>query len=667
MLFSLMNEVVRMTQERGFETFLASRGRLAGCLDDIASLLGGIPGGSERAKRLVNARESLLLDAFRLMVVGEFKRGKSTLVNSLLGKEVLPARVAPCTALITEVQYAENPRAILHYKDPAEKPVTVAIEDLRKYVVIDDSGEAEDIPESQIGQSRYSHMELYYPLPLCKNNVQIVDSPGLNEHKTRTQVALDFLSKADALIMVLSCQQALSQSELAFIDGELGGRNLSHVFFIWNHFDAIADSPDDVEDIRRRSAKYLEARVGSKARVFYVSARDGLRAKKLNDTHSLERSGVQRLEVCLEQFLATDRGRVKLLTPLRVAEVAVREAVTELIPRAEAMLARPLEDLLKAYEEQRPRLEDAERQRERLIRSIERRREALIREAGASYKRFVSETEIEIRDEVAKIDVGKWDVIARRQATQQEIGEQLQAWLGYRSKAWQEGDLAALLESHAKDLESDIEGQASDFLATITKVRHALAPSASAVEAEEDVPSSDRLFAAVGGLFLGGVGSAIEGASMGFKGMASGVALNMGVGLGLAVAGFGLPVVLPILATIGIARTMIGAQKTVDRMRLQVANGLVGELRANSPSAIAQMTSLISGPFNNLRDAIDAALRIQIDEISGQVQAILKKKQQGEDHMRWELGRLKAAREALVATGKELDIIRNDIDVPEEA
>ncbi len=655
-----------MNQSCNFETFLATRERLAGYIDDVSSVLNGVGGGTERARQLTDARANLLDDAFRLMVVGEFKRGKSTLVNSLLGKDVLPARVAPCTAIITEVRYAETPRAVLHYHDAARKPAVVGFEELRKYVVIED-GDDDDDASGRISQSPYSLMELYYPLPLCRNNVQIVDSPGLNEHKTRTKIALDFLSKADALVLVLSCQQALSQSELAFIDNELGGRNLRHVFFIWNHFDAIADSQDDIHDIDKRSKKYLKPRVGSNARIFYVSARTALVGKKNNDASALERSGLVPFEVALERFLVSERGRVKLLTPLRMAEAAVREAVTELIPRSEAMLAQPLERLLKAYEEQRPRLEEAERQCERLLRSVDRRRDALIREATASYQRFVSDAELGIRQEVAKVDIGAWDAIVSRRQANQQIEQHLQGWLDTGCKDWRDGDLARVFESHTKDLEADIEGQAQEFLANVDSVRQALAPSVTVAGGEQDVSSTNRVLAAVGGLFIGGIGSAIEGASMGFGDMIKGLRVNMVVGVGLVVAGFGLPVVLSALAVVGIAQTGMNTKSRVDRMRDEVSNSLIGALRQNTPETTARITSQITEKFGTLRNGLDASLRIHIDEIKGQVQAILKEKQQGEEQMKLEQQRLGAARQLLVAAAKRLEAIRNEIDTPVEA
>ncbi len=61
------------------------------------------------------------------MVLGEFKRGKSTFINALLGEEVLPSSAIPCTAVINEVKWGEQQRAILHFRYPLPKPLAVTV------------------------------------------------------------------------------------------------------------------------------------------------------------------------------------------------------------------------------------------------------------------------------------------------------------------------------------------------------------------------------------------------------------------------------------------------------------------------------------------------------------------------------------------------------------
>jgi len=600
-------------------------------------------------------------DAFHLMIVGEFKRGKSTLINSLLGNDILPAKVAPCTAIITKVKYAEKPHAILHYSDAAKNPVTVAIEELRKYVVIDDNADDDDDPSASISRSPYESMELHYPLPLCKNNVQIVDSPGLNEHKTRSRVTEEFLFKSDALVMVLSCQQALSESELQFIDNQLGGRNLCNVFFVWNHYDAIADSTGDIDDLKKRSARFLKPRLGSDGRIFYLSAKTALLGKKRSDRAAVERSGIVSLENALERFLGRERGRVKLQGPLRVARESVREALTDVIPQSQAMLSQPLDKLQKAYDEQLPRLAALEQQRDRFLRSVERRRDALIRDATASYLRFVGDTEMSIRSEVATIDVGLWDSI-KKSAAKKQIQSHIDEWFAKRVSNWQENDVSRIFNSHIRDLDEDIEAQSRDFLANIDSIRHALTPNVQGISFESDVSATNRILSAVGGLVVGGIGSAIAGAGMGYKGVLKGLGVNIVAIIGLAALGVGAPFMVPILAMIGIGQVVVGAKGAAEKLKEEMAVKFVDGLRLNAREATSRITMQITTEFANLYDALEASLGIRIDELSGQVQAILANKKKGEDHMRSELQRLAAARQSMARAYAELDSIGYEIE-----
>lgn len=658
-----------MSQDSDLKAFVEKREQLANYITEVSKIVSTINGGAERGKQLMRTRESLMEDAFRLMIVGEFKRGKSTLINSLLGDSVLPAKVAPCTAIITEVSYAETPKAVLHYTDKKKQPLEVDPSKLKEYVVIDDDGDEYDEkdPNKSIRESPYSLMQLQYPLELCRNNVQIWDSPGLNEHNTRTTVALAFLNKADALVMVLSCQQALSESELNFIKDKLGDRNLEQIFFVWNHYDSVYDSPDDIDDIRKRSKRYLESRVGSKKRVFYVSARDALRGKKRNDKQLLERSRIVPFEKALEAFLGRERGRIKLLRPLQMCEAAVRDAALDLIPRAESMLAAPLDELAKAYEQQIPKLKEVEDLRERLLRSVDRSRDALIKDSIASYKRFVGNVEGQIKDEVKNVDVSSWDAIKSKKETEQAIAQHLQNWLEEKCKTWAEEELQRVIEEHVERLEKDVEQQATDLMNLLSEVQQALAPTVVSGISESDISGANRVLSAVGGFFVGGIGSAIEGASLGFQGMAKGLALNIAVSAALIASGVGVPFVLVALAGIGLWRTLTGAKNTVERMRDSVAEKVSADMRKKVDETSSMLTNGITEKLNAIRDGLDASLSIRIEEVAGQVQEILKQKKQGEQEVKQGKQRLMEARQALSEYAKQLQKIRHNLDLVAES
>jgi hypothetical protein len=632
-----------------FQDFLAARTRLHGVLDQLARVHVDI-GADERARHLTQAGVNLESDAFRLMVVGEFKRGKSTLINALLGESVLPARVAPCTALITEVKWGPVAEAILYPVDG--EAMKVPIERLRDYVVIQDEDEVEPRPPL------YRRIEVFHPLPLLQNNVQIVDSPGLNEHRVRNDIALDYLPNADALLMILSCEQALSQSELTFLDEQVSGRGLRHVFFIWNRFDAIIDSPADVADVHARSAKHLAPRLGADNRIFYVTARDAVLGKR-GKPELLERSGVPAFEAALEQFLAVERGRVKMSTPLRAAENAVREALGQHIPRRESLLAEPVEAIRKRYEAQKPRLEALQQQREQLLRIVERRQTALGREATASYQNLVARLCEELPAEAAKVDVSVAQTVTRD--AQKRIAAALQTWLEGRIEVWRSSELQPLIDRHLSALEADLNERLKSFLRELDAIRQALVPDVTIELADADVPPLNRLFSAIGGFFAGGLGAAVEGGTFTFDQVMKGLGLHAAVALGLLAAGFGGPVILGATLALGVVRTVIEGSSAVDRLRRRVADQVAAGLRAQIPTVSAAMEARLAGHFAELGRALDESMRIHVEEVGAQVRQILAEKEQGEAKLAAERVRLEAVRRELLDIARVIDGLKVEL------
>lgn len=595
-----------------FETFLEQRGRLADALAEVAAICGELD-AAERARYLHEARETLGRDAFRIMVLGEFKRGKSTLINALLGRAVLPARVAPCTAVITELKWGEDARAVLHPIDGP--PIHVPIERLRDHVVI---GDDEDTP----APPAYRRIEVYYPLPLLHNNVEIVDSPGLNEHRLRNEIALDYLPRADAVVMVLSCEQQLSGSELAFIETHLPGPprsdgRLRHVFFVWNRCDAIA--PGDVEDVHARSRRHLEPRVVG-ARIFYVSARDALRDGRP------ESSGLPAFERALEMFLATERGRVKMLAPLRAAEHAVREALTQHIPRRLSLLAEPLDAIRRRHAEQQPRLAALKTQREALLRTVERRRAMLAREAAASYQNLVARLCVELPEVAAGIDVRLWDAIAG----DRRLAEELQRWLEEQVAAWQVRELEPLCDRHLTELEADMNRRLAEFVKDLDGIRAALTP-------DVEVPA---------------------GSGIGVDVLLRGLGPHVALVVTLLIAGAGTTVIVAASAALGIARAVLDRDAAVARLRRRVTDEIGEGLRQGIPAVTDAMTTRLGARFTELAGALDASLRVMIDEVDAVVRAILDERIAGEVSLAEAVEQVEGLRRRLLAVAVRIDAVR---------
>jgi GTP-binding protein EngB required for normal cell division len=160
--------------------------------------------GTERDREQVVALRGRL-DAARLrvLVVGEAKRGKSTLVNALLGREVLPAGVTPVTAVATTVRYGEDPRTDVRFLDGhEEKHPLDALGDL-----VTERGN----PGNRRG---IASVTAWVDAPVLAGGVELVDTPGTGSvFEWDTAAAYKALETMDAAVFVLTADPPISAAE----------------------------------------------------------------------------------------------------------------------------------------------------------------------------------------------------------------------------------------------------------------------------------------------------------------------------------------------------------------------------------------------------------------------------------------------------------------------
>jgi len=176
---------------------------------------------------------------FNVAVVGEFKRGKSTLINALLRRQVLPANVLPCSATLNRITYGIHPLVEIHYRERDGQPGSVeqiTIEQLAEYVT-------KLTPESERRAADIEEAIVQYPLELCKNGVDIIDTPGLNDEDNMTAITSSVLQRTDAAIFVILSTSPFSETEKEFLNNMLT-EDLAQVLFVVNRIDSIDDADD---------------------------------------------------------------------------------------------------------------------------------------------------------------------------------------------------------------------------------------------------------------------------------------------------------------------------------------------------------------------------------------------------------------------------------------
>ncbi len=265
--------------------------------------------------------------SFALAVVGEFKRGKSTFINALLGQEILPADIAPTSATLNRVTYGTRPRIRIVLRDgidPAGMPESIGIDQMADYVT-------KLTPDAEATAAKVKEAIVYFPSRFCLNNVSIIDTPGLSDDAAMTTITLGVLPQVDAAIFVIMPEAPFAGSEGDFLNKHLLA-DVGRVFFVVTATDRIRRGGD-----RERILDYVGKRISesvkkfadehfvegsaehdhymrhaSHPKIFGLSGYEALQGKIENNASRLEASGMQPFEAALEQFLTEQRGLLTL-------------------------------------------------------------------------------------------------------------------------------------------------------------------------------------------------------------------------------------------------------------------------------------------------------------------------------------------------------------------
>ena len=166
---------------------------------------------------------------FTVSVVGEFSKGKSTFINKMFNRELLPVANSPTTAMLTRIRY--NPTDMLVISDLAGKnqeSLPLNVEAWNGYTADIDGNEPSGVA--------------FVGLPdlWLKKGIEIIDTPGAGDLEAkRTAVIGDALRGSDGAIITISAEQALSMSEKLFIEERLISKKVPYIMLIITKLDRI--------------------------------------------------------------------------------------------------------------------------------------------------------------------------------------------------------------------------------------------------------------------------------------------------------------------------------------------------------------------------------------------------------------------------------------------
>lgn len=352
------------------QSFLNDLGKVAQVRSDVANSMAVIVHQLEEAEKInLNKSGKLELDqdiedlkkasanlregVFRLLVLGDMKRGKSTFLNALIGENILPSDVNPCTAILTVLRYGVQKSVTVHFTDDTE-PEEIDFKTFKTRYTIDPAEAKRLEQEKKLAFPHVSHAIVEYPLAILEKGVEIVDSPGLNDTEARNELSLGYINNCHAILFVLRATQPCTLGERRYLENYVKDRGIT-VFFLINAWDQVQDSlidPDDPEELAEAEQKlervfkanlaeycHTETKDLYDERVFPVCSLMALR-RRIKDLHAnLDGTGFPTFLGSLNAFLTQERAIAELhqaRTLTKQTHTHVKEAVERRIPLLES-------------------------------------------------------------------------------------------------------------------------------------------------------------------------------------------------------------------------------------------------------------------------------------------------------------------------------------------
>jgi hypothetical protein len=275
---------------------------------------------------------------FFLACIGQFKRGKSTLINALIGEPVLPSGFIPVTTVPTIVRFGDERAARVRRRSGEWQEIPLT--DLGLYV------SEEHNPENA---SEIAGVEVFIPAPLLKDGMCLVDTPGLGSvFAGNTASTHDFLPRIDAGLVVIGADPPLAGEELKLV--EAVGQQVRELILVLNKADRTTDAERAaaVDFTRKLLEKRLHRTAGP---VFEVSALERLEGRGTERDWSTLLGTLQQLTLDSSYRIVRDaceRGVGRLGEQLCAIVAEEREALCRPISESEQRVAATREILSSA-------------------------------------------------------------------------------------------------------------------------------------------------------------------------------------------------------------------------------------------------------------------------------------------------------------------------------
>jgi Dynamin family len=611
----------------------------------------------------LTATGKLLADyTFNLMVMGRMKNGKSTLLNALLegttrpvamtdGRGLMAVGTRPTTAVLTTVHYADNPSVRVIRMDGSEEPWNFP-QYLRNSVLTADNEENKRIFE------QIKEFKIGYPAMLCQEGVIVVDSPGTDEHPMRTQVTLDALRRADAVIRPYRSDVFVGENELAE-DSEVreSGTRVFTVVNLWD--DAEAD-----DELRAWVwNRYVHDHLGGPKwagqdhadyDVYFANGKKAFTARQNGDIGGVERSGLAVLERRLGDFLAEERFPAHLR---KHATSAIRQAgaIDEHISQREAAVQADQRQLHDAYLAEQPKITQIQARGDKLPAIFARYQAQAELDLRSSFRQAVADIRRDLPEHMATVQLPPTGMTAvlKHKKLAEAASQAISGFATARLDQWARTEAPKLLEPIRKRLSDEVAAEVASISDQLDEVNFRM--SGWTVETGGNirlVGTTERVLSAVAGLFFGDISAAVTGGAGGWRGAVGGISGALGASFILGALGVGVgsivfwPATLAAAALAGLTIGGLHIEERAKKAALETADPALAMLPDTSGDLIATKTAEF---FGRAEEQVTAEVRGYIAEQIRSIEKFVELNQRDQADKDRALKELAQAREAVKA------------------
>ena len=658
---------------------------------------------SEKATVFSHLQDQLKNDTLKIQVVGSVKNGKSSFTNALVGENILPVNSLPCTAVVSEVKYGLNQKAVIHFRSPLPMglinkipdatrryieehnygkdasgndfvipPLEVPYNQLNNYVVIPPfSMEIRRDPDKlalfmeELGkESPYAKAELFHSANLLKDGVEFIDSPGLHESEVRTNVTIGYLKEADAAIFLFDASHPCTSTEMDDIE-LLRSFGFEDLVFVANMIDRV----DDKEQVGA-FIEVIASPYSSNKHVYAVSAKEALDAMERNDDGLLRQSGMPEFKDFLENYLTKTKGRIKLSKPANYLNNSItNDIVGKVIPERLAALEVDANELKQRLNTATPILTDLQAKRERIANKLDQNIKIAIIPIKACINEFFNELDDKITVWLnafePKTSFAKLALNSGRRKLAEETLKYIQGKFKTEYDNWEEQTFRRCIATQANtafgDLEENIESMAKD-LTTIENILKGMRP-----DSVSDISALERIAGLTAMLFLpmGRAGGEVLTGGFNLASFFKTFAVDLGVGLGVGMLALFVWHPLGWIAAIaGAIWGMIrGGNNAKDAIIARIGEEVKTKIKEKAELQTNEIIKKVRSTFEDLRDSVlkgvdteIAGVKVQIEEISS-----ITKNEENSIVEKREL--LSATKKELVSVSEGLDKLMAEVDV----